>query len=285
MEVHRRLDILRSLCLENGVKIKWKELKSAPNLAGQIKETSMTNISYKYRPDSIYDKLLPYCEKNEDKEYIQFHKIRFSYILEQVESLLIPGARVASIGLSIFDILMQEIALQHSVEYNLLVPSNKFMKSFGRSYDTLNIRLCDVTSTISNWDNFKYDIVLFYEVLEHLPASDELIISNLSKLLRKKGILLGSVPNVSRATNRFAGLTGRNIYWKKSMIIDGVYGGFGHLREYTFLEMTELLSHDFVIRSMGGLNPYNYQMKYVRTILNVLPMRWRDIILFEAEKK
>ena len=49
---------------------------------------------------------------------------------------------------------------------------------------------------------------------------------------------------------------GENPYMKKSDIINGVFGGFGHIREYSFREVKKLLINDFRIVILEGWNDY-----------------------------
>lgn len=130
----------------------------------------------------------------------------------------------------------------------------------------------------------KYDIVLFYETLGHLLASDGLILRNISALLNYDGFLLGSVPNALLLAARLNMLLWRqNIYWPKDAIINGVFGGFGHIREYTYSEVKELLSRDFKIFNLYGYSPYG--SNNIRKIWNILPKSWSSVIFFEARRK
>ncbi|MEM3193099.1 MAG: hypothetical protein QXP36_12510 [Conexivisphaerales archaeon] len=238
-----------------------------------------------FEPDWIYNRLLEICITAEERIYAMEHKFRFSFILKHVAPLIRPGLKVANIGLSILDPIMQEIVVERSSTYCSLVPNNEYLKSLNNpSYNSIKKVVYNVVQpeTCVN-ENNGYDIILFYETLEHLLAPDEIILANISRILNNGGLLLGSVPNAVKAGNRLNILLGRNIYWTKPNIINGVFGGYGHIREYTVSEVSKLLENLYTVRRIYGLSPYGKEI--TRKILNVLPTTWRDVIFFDAEKK
>lgn len=73
--------------------------------------------------------------------------------------------------------------------------------------------------------NNKYDYILCADILEHLPRPD-LILSDLKKYLKKDGVLIISLPNISRIEHRLSHMLGN---------FDYSYGiiSHDHLRFYT----------------------------------------------------
>ena len=84
---------------------------------------------------------------------------------------------------------------------------------------------------------FLLNFYILLQPVEHIFADDSLIISNVSKLIRKNGLLFFSVPNVSAFGKLIPLLIGENPYMKKEEIINGSFGGFGHIREYSFRQV------------------------------------------------
>ncbi|MEM3859861.1 MAG: hypothetical protein QW478_10730 [Candidatus Micrarchaeaceae archaeon] len=236
-------------------------------------------------PDWIYNRLLKVCVTQEERDYAMFHKFRFSFILKHVVPLIRPGLKVANIGLSIFDPIMQEIVEAHSSTYYSLVPNDEYLKTLNNpSYNSIKKVVYDVSQSGNRVnENSGYDIILFYETLEHLLAPDETILANISRILNNGGLLLGSVPNAASAYNRLGLLLGRNIYWTKTNIINGVFGGYGHIREYTVAEISKLLENLYTIRRIYGFSPYGNEV--TRKILNVLPLSWRSVIFLRLRKR
>lgn len=238
--------------------------------------------------DWIVSHLKNFCIDSDEANYVLEHKYRFAYMLGDIIPKLAPGIKVANIGLSIIDPLINEIISSYPAIYECLVPDNQFIEYFSQNpnYQNIALEIYDVTKNNANKNDVvmeKYDIVLFYETMEHLMAPDEMILANITKILKHGGLLLGSVPNAARAVARLNILEGRNIFWPKTRIINGVFNGWGHIREYTFSEMSELLSKYFEVQEMTGYSPY--ERNWVRAILNHLPSGFRDIISFEAKRK
>ena len=144
-------------------------------------------------------------------------------------------------------------SLPECMVYNIL-PSSSF--DDGENIPLNRILIYDITSNGNSDPDFTFDYIIFTEVLEHLFQDDCLVISNLVKLLKDGGFLFFSVPNVSALGKLIYLLKGQNPYMKKSEIINGVFGGFGHIREYSFREVKKLLSNDFKIIILEGWNDY-----------------------------
>jgi len=221
----------------------------------------------------------------DDRDYVSFHRFRFSKMINNLLPHLKSGMKVANIGLSILDPLMLKIMEEYSVGYTVIVPDDKFPDLLhNTSFDAIPKCTYDVTIrhesvTCRN----EFDIVMFYEVMEHLLAPDELILSNISMLLKNGGLLLASVPNAVSIDSRLAVLLGRNIFWSKEKLINGVYGGYGHLRMYTFSEIHDLLYPNFKEVKTYGYSPYGSAT--IRWFLNKLPKSLRSVIFVEAIKK
>ena len=138
----------------------------------------------------------------------------------------------------------------------------------------------DITKEIPVVHKGKYDLIIFTEVLEHLLAPDELVIYNLHSLLRIGGLILLSVPNIATFANRFRLLVGRNVCWSKKDQINGVYGGYGHIREYTLKEANEIIK-PFQILEVSGISGYRMGIK---RLFNILPTSFQNTIVVVGKK-
>jgi SAM-dependent methyltransferase len=83
-----------------------------------------------------------------------------------------------------------------------------------------------------------FDVVLFCEILEHLPFDPVNAVGEIHRVLRKDtGMLLVTTPNAIRAGNVARIMRGENVYESLSG-----YGAYGrHNREYTLDELERLL--------------------------------------------
>jgi SAM-dependent methyltransferase len=84
-----------------------------------------------------------------------------------------------------------------------------------------------------------FDVVLFCEVLEHLPHDPLFALHEIRRVLKPEGTLILTTPNVARLENVARLLAGENIYDPYSGY--GLYGR--HNREYTAEELRRLLEH------------------------------------------
>ena len=120
------------------------------------------------------------------------------------------------------------------------------------------------------FEDNKFDIVLFCEVIEHLKFDPINALLNIKKCLKKGGYLILTTPNVSRLENIAKMIEGQNIYDPYSAY--GIYGR--HNREYTkhelFLLLTQLGFEVEVIFSSDVHEVRNsIHTKMVKIILNL----------------
>lgn len=191
-------------------------------------------------------------ENEYDNQYKKTHSKRIRHLLISLSNRVQSGSRIGIIGYSIFDSIIREEFPTCTV-YNIL-PSTEFKRQEATS--PRQILVHDITSNKTHEIAFVFDYIIFTEVLEHLFSEDSLVINNLEKLLKRNGLLFFSVPNVSALGKLIFLLVGENPYMKKSEIIEGAFGGFGHIREYSFREVRNLLTNNFRIISLEGWNDY-----------------------------
>ena len=101
--------------------------------------------------------------------------------------------------------------------------------------------------------------------------------------MKKDGFLIGSVPNSVKLGSRLNIIFGKDIFWKKNDIVNGVFGGNGHIREHMFPEVLSLLSTNSHLLRSYGLSPYGTST--LQRLLNLLPKSFRAVIFNEATKK
>ena len=214
------------------------------------------------------------------EKYVADHMHRYEFMLKDLARLVKPGYNICNIGLSDFDSLAVR---KYGINYYCAVPNQKYLDDFPAviSVEKQNILFYDLSAPEQSMDK-KFDIVVFAETLEHMFAEDEIIINSISNLLVPKGILYLTVPNSAKHINRLRLLFGRNIYWSKKNVLRGVYGGYGHIREYTVREITDLLEPVFILRELYGIDPYGNKLQ--RALLNLFPRNWRSIIIAVATK-
>lgn len=88
------------------------------------------------------------------------------------------------------------------------------------------------------YDDGTFDLVLFCELLEHLPYDPTHALAESHRVLKDDGWLVLTTPNAARLDNLARMIEGRNVYEPLSGY--GVYGR--HNREYTVGELRDLLA-------------------------------------------
>lgn len=214
------------------------------------------------------------------ESYLDQHSARLKATIGLASKWIKPNSNIGIIGVSDADELVME-SFSHC-SFTFIIPNNEFLSKIdGSIWKDKTIMVFDLSAE-SNPNKGEFDLILFTEVLEHMLARDELIIENISKLLKPQGILIISVPNAAVLRNRFKLLFGRNVFWRKEDILLGVYGGLGHLREYTFGEVRDILNSHFIIMDILGINGYR---RGLLRILNILPKTLANTILAIAKSR
>lgn len=178
----------------------------------------------------------------------------------------------------------QLIADEYGVEYCYsVVPNPEFLSGAGcqRSLPTPPV-IYDLTREHPQ-PSRTFQLVLMLEVLEHLLADDELVLTRLHSLVEPGGYVCISVPNVARHVNRLKILMGINPLQPKREIVSGGMGGYGHIREYTVGEVRRMLSNEFEVLELTAVNPYGSPR--ARQLLDILPRTLRSTILAVGRAK
>ena len=204
--------------------------------------------------------------------YYDFHIKRVEETLKLVNPYIKDINHILNIGYSDFD---EYIKNYFNKDISYLIPE----VIIDKNVTDRKFIVGDICNTNFKID-YKYDLVIFTEVLEHLLQDDEIVLLNIKKLIRTKGFLLISVPNALTFSNRVNVIIGKNIYWSKKDIIKGVYGGYGHIREYSVSEIKELVGKFFNILDIKGINGYR---KGIKKFLNILPYTYSNTIAILGE--
>ena len=127
----------------------------------------------------------------------------------------------------------------------------------------------------------QFDLIIFYETLEHLNRWPEFVICDIHKLLKNSGVLSISVPNLLRATNRFRSLFGLRPTNPFKYTDDGMY----HVREYCFEEIIDFFPSDSW--ELLEAKYINKSSKFLNALCLLLPGFGRvfgDVILFNFKR-
>ena len=195
-----------------------------------------------------------------EKDFLSFHRIRLKSLLKLLDSEIERNRKmkVLNIGLSVFDLIVKERLLStKDFDYSVAVPSLDFGKSIiYTGIKLIELDICNSKETIKKYEGL-FDFIIFSGVLEHLFCDDNKVLKNLQMLLKHHGRMLLAVPNAASFVNRYKLILGKNIHWSKENILGGTeFGGYGHIREYTKPEVSELVTPLFNIIRYIPINDY-----------------------------
>lgn len=101
-----------------------------------------------------------------------------------------------------------------------------------------------------------YALIVFAEVIEHLPTAPQHVLSFLRSIMQPRGVLLLQTPNAAALHKRLKLLAGRNPYH----LINAVGGASSaHFREYTSAELQrELAGAGFKVEFAAARSYFDY---------------------------
>lgn len=219
-------------------------------------------------------------QNREASAYLMEHARRLNATHSRLSRYLTTGSSIAIIGLSSADVIL---ATKHpDIHFTFVLPDANFRARTGLQIPENGRELfANLTEPLSDPREL-FDTIIFTEVLEHLMADDELVLSNLYRLMNPGGRLIMSIPNAATFGNRAKLLMGYNIQWPKKRILRGPFGGYGHFREYTLKEIVQLLEPLFIIEEIRGVNGYR---RGLSRLINVLPKTYANTLLVIAQRR
>ena len=234
--------------------------------------------------NEICKKLLQVCENDVERDYVFDHRFRFSFIFSKMLPKVKPRMRIDNAGISIFDPLVKEILEGLSASYfNLISDSNFINRLHSTNYAYLYTQILDFCSqNLKSKNKQFFYMIIFYETIEHLLTPDELIMKNISRIMNSQGMLFGSVPNdMSIGRRKDMILRKKNVNWPKKDIVNGVFGGYGHIREYAIYEIGNLISNEFRDIKIYDYSSYGNSL---RNFTNSLLSSFRSTVFFVSKR-
>ncbi|MCC6181328.1 MAG: methyltransferase domain-containing protein [Bacteroidia bacterium] len=181
-------------------------------------------------------------EKFRTIDYIAYSKKRFDFVLNTCKRIKPDKkTRVLDIGRSYLSYLLADyydevttlgFALGdhgYSHEYN---EKNKLHEP--KSHIVFDLNDAQVVGTINT--DYKFDLIVFAEVIEHLHTAPEIVLNFLKNILSENGMIVLQTPNATALPKRLRLLRGINPYERIRIIKSNP----GHFREYTKQELIEI---------------------------------------------
>ena len=133
------------------------------------------------------------------------------------------------------------------------------------------------------FNDTKFDIVVAGEVIEHIFDTD-LFLQKIRKLLRNRGILILTTPNVASLPRRILLFLGINPVLENRTLINE---SAGHIRYFTFSDMYRLLTDNkfHVLKSESDILNFNNQGTLYSTLIPKIYKKFGRTIMIVAEKR
>lgn len=174
----------------------------------------------------------------EEETYFSVHAVRYRHTIKAVQRLA-RGERltILDIGCFPYHVALALERLGHRVFG---------ISSFHEPVKRRNIAVLNVErDSFPHKDDF-FDLILFNEVLEHLPQSPILALLEMRRVLKKDGFLMVTTPNIARSINKVKSLFGYSIMYPIDVFFEENGRGndiyHRHNREYTLAELCQLLT-------------------------------------------
>jgi SAM-dependent methyltransferase len=176
------------------------------------------------------------------------HERRYDVLLGKVRELAPPSSRILDVGPAYEAERLR--AIPGATVDTLGLGDDRFPPREGErhvSFDLKDAERPELWPTLET-----YDVVVFAEVLEHLPVAPLHVLRFLAQAVRESGWLVVQTPNAARLINRLRLLGGRNPF--EPLREDS--SSPGHIREYTLDEVLRLAEAAGLER--GGWLTANY---------------------------
>ena len=185
----------------------------------------------------------------DEKKYFMHNRKRFQFVLGKLEKLVRSKKKihVLDIGTSPLTFLIKEKYPQ--VQLTTLDYSESFKEKCKKK--GIGFIRKDLNKKMTGLKKDCYDVILFLEVIEHLSADGRYVVSELGKLLKKRGYLFIQTPNKLSLKNIALRIISKK-NWDK-VTNRPVHGEeFDHFKEYGYRELVNIL------KDIAGLKLVSY---------------------------
>lgn len=174
-------------------------------------------------------------EADRQQEYFEIHSVRYDYLISRIRSIS-PIAKILDVGAYPPYIFNQLEKLNYDV-YGVASNHEKIKSP--------KIKILNIEKNRLPWPDNTFEIIIFTEVLEHLPHSALFPLKEMLRVLKPGGHLLLSTPNATRIHSRLGMLFGRSNFPPLYQHLEAEYdtGKIYHMhhKEYTREEVAEYL--------------------------------------------
>jgi SAM-dependent methyltransferase len=185
-------------------------------------------------PNKIIDKVRESGPK-EGKDYFFFHQNRFEHLFELLDKQKETKNSVLGVGCGFLHTLIGAYYLGYRDLFGIDIEINKdFLSKTIQKFNFI-LKPCDLAKDKIPFKNSFFNLALLTETLEHFNFHPREAINEIYRVLKPRGHLIITTPNLFRLNNQIKFCLQRSIYddLKKEKIV--------HYREYSSKEIRYLL--------------------------------------------
>jgi 2-polyprenyl-3-methyl-5-hydroxy-6-metoxy-1,4-benzoquinol methylase len=229
---------------------------------------------------SILQKIEDDIKTNEERSYFWIHEVRYAHILRQVESIT-SGKKLIVLDIGCFPYHIGEALerLGHTV-YGIA--------SYHEPIKRKNVAILNVETEKFPYKNDIFDLVLFNEIIEHLPQSPVLPLREIHRVTKSDGFLMATTPNIARSINRGKLILGKTIMYPVDVYFEEQGKGNNiyhrHNREYSLKELCAIMEHSSwnVIKKGYFISYAPFRKRTIPDPLWLLAGKWINYFLMTA---
>lgn len=184
-------------------------------------------------------------DKSKELKYMRFHKYRFKTIFQSIPSSR-ESIKILDMGTTPFTFFIKKCYNHYDVA---TIDLTDLMKQRCER-NKVTFKKCNLIENSIPFEDDYFDIVIFTELFEHLFIHPSKVLSDISRVLKREGVLIFGTPNHAALYKRIKLLIGINPNEpiEEQAKEDWVHG-CGHVREYTMKECIRILRiNDFIIK-------------------------------------
>ncbi|TAL51408.1 class I SAM-dependent methyltransferase [Patescibacteria group bacterium] len=178
-------------------------------------------------------------QTSEEREYFLIHEARYTYILRHLGRLgHLKKLKILDVGCFPYH-LGGALELMGYDVYGIA--------SAHEPIKNKKVVICNIEKDKFPYNDNFFDLVVCTEVLEHLPQSPALALSEARRVTKPQGYLLVTTPNITRSINRAKMALGKSVMYPLEQLLEDDGNGSNlyhrHNREYTLKELIILVRH------------------------------------------
>lgn len=212
-------------------------------------------------------------DKNRELEYMKIQRYRFKAIflsLPHTEDQI----KILDIGTTPFTFFIKKFYSHYDIS---TIDLTDLMKERCKK-NNIAFKKCDLTTDNIPFVDNHFDVVIFTDVFEHLLCPPSKVLTIISRILKRDGILIFRTPNYAALLKRIKLLIGLNPQEPvEEQFKEGWVHGYGHVREYTMKECVDILRNNgFIIKE----SKYDACWDTLSIHLELLGSKKKRILLF-----